>query len=270
MRQKGIFCQKFAMKTRFLSLSIRDLSTAATYLALTALLTTLPSVAQAITLVTARSALGGNDQLDWSSLGPAKPFNVLPNSFSATSQGGLDLNVDIPPASPGFTSPLVFQSSPPPSGIPTNFANGDFALFTGFIPGGFPAVGNPGPITITFDTPVSGAGAQIAVDDTAQFTAFISAFDETNTLLGTFEAAGTSSLALDNSALFLGVRSDTANISRVVYRTSVPDRAVAINTLSLVDDSVGVPEPTSAFGVLAFGTLGAGLALKRKLKPYKR
>lgn len=257
------------MTTRFVRLSLRDLSTAAARVVLTAVLTTLPLAAQSITLVTERSALGGNDQLDWSSLGPTKPFNFLPNSFSATSQGGLGLQVDIPFAGPEFTPPLVFQTLPPPRGIPTNFASGDFLLFTGFIQTTFPAIGNPGPITITFDTPVQGAGTQIAVDDTEQFTTFISAFDESNMLLGTFQAAGTSSLKLDNSAIFLGVSSDTANISRIEYRTSVPNRAVAINTLSLVDESVAVPEPTSVLGVLAFGTLGAGLALKRKLKPNK-
>ncbi len=255
----------FDMKTRFLPLSFRVPFTGA--IALSALLATLPSVAQAITLVTERSTLGGNDQVNWSSLGPANPFNFLPNSFSATSQGGLGLRVDIPSAGANFTPPLVFQTLPPPRGIPTNFASGDFLLFTGFMPTTFPAIGNPGPLSISFNTPVSGAGTQIAVDDTEQFTAFISAFDQTNTLLGTFQTAGTSSTTLDNSAVFFGVRSDTANISRLVFSTSVPDRALAINTVSLVAESV--PEPTSALGVLAFGTLGAGLALKRKLKPFK-
>lgn len=256
------------MITQALSLSIRDLSVVAAGVTLTTLLVTHPSPAQAITLVTERTALGSNDQLDWSSLGPANPFNFLPNSFSTTSEGGLGLQVDIPSAGAGFTPPLVFQTLPPPSGIPTNFASGDFLLFTGFIPGGFPAIGNPGPLTITFDTPVSGVGTQIAVDDTPQFTALISAFDEANTLLATFEAAGTSSLALDNSALFLGVRSDTANISRLVFSTSVPDRAIAINTLSIATVSADVPEPTLTLGLLAFGTLGAGSALKRKLKQH--
>ncbi len=257
------------MITRFVHLSPRSLSTASARVALTAVLTTLPLAAQSITLVTQRTALGSNDQVNWSNLGPTNPFNFLKNSFSATSQGGLGLQVDIPPAGSNFTSPFVLQTSPPPSGIPTNFANGDILLFTGFIPGTFPAIGNPVPIAITFDTPIQGAGAQIAVDDTGQFTAFISAFDQSNTLLGTFQAAGTSSLTLDNSAIFLGVSSDTANISRIEYSTSVSNRAVAINTLSLVDEPVAAPEPTSALSVLAFGTIGAGLALKRKLKLCK-
>lgn len=246
------------MAIRFLSLAIKDTSTTAAGAALTALLAVLPLSVQAATLTTERAALGGNDQIDWSSLGPVAPFNFLPNSFSATSERGLGLDVDIPVAPVSITPPFVFQTSPPP-GIPTNFANGDFVLFTGLTPGTFPSVGNPGPLTITFDTPVFGAGAQIAVDDTLEFTAFISAFDNTNTLLGSFQATGTSSLALDNSALFLGVRSDTANISKLVFSTSVPDRAVAINTLSIK----AVPEPSSTLSLLVLGFLGAGSVLKR-------
>ncbi|MBD2741749.1 PEP-CTERM sorting domain-containing protein [Coleofasciculus sp. FACHB-1120] len=250
------------MKTRLRSLSVRDLSTVAG-VALTAVVLSFPSPVQAIALVTERTALGGNDQIDWSSLGPTNPFNFLPNSFATTSEEGLGLFVDIPSAGANFTPPFVFQTLPPPNGIPTNFASGDFLLFTGFIPGSFPAVGNPGPLSISFDTPVFGAGAQIAVDDTPQFTGFISAFDETDTLLGALSAAGTSSLALDNSALFLGIKSDRANISRLVFSISEPNRALAINTLSIVAPT-SVPEPTSVLGLFAFGTLSALSVLKRQ------
>lgn len=149
----------------------------------------------------------------------------------------------------------------PEPGILTNFASGDFVLFTGFQSGGFPAVGNPGPLSITFDKPVLGAGTQIAVDDTLEFTALISAFDKDNNLLGNFSTIGTSSLALDNSALFLGVSSDTPNISRLVFSTSEPNRAIGINTLSIAS----VPEPTFTFGLLAFGCLATGITLKHKL-----
>jgi hypothetical protein len=92
--------------------------------------------AQAISLVAGSSALDANDQLDWSSLGPAQPFNVLPNTFTATSTGGIGLTVSISPTTiPGVTPPLVFQTAPSPAGIPTNFAAGDFILLTGLTPG---------------------------------------------------------------------------------------------------------------------------------------
>lgn len=249
--------------TRLQSLAIKDSSTTAVA-AFTALLIGIPLPVHAIALVTEWAALGGNDQVDWSSLGPVAPFNFLPNSFSATSEGGLGLSVEIPELT-DLTSPFVFQTLPRP-GVPTNFASGDFILFTGFIPGPPPAVGNPGPLTINFDVPVRGAGTQIAVDDTLEFTAFISAFDSANNLLGSFSAPGTSSLALDNSALFLGVFSDTPNISKLVYSSSAPDRAFGINTLSLAADSVAVPEPSSILGLLVCSALGIGFTLKRKLE----
>ncbi|GGA22745.1 hypothetical protein CYANOKiyG1_37930 [Okeania sp. KiyG1] len=210
-----------------------------------------------------------NDQLNWSSLGqifnpfsPEDPNAFLPNKFSAISTGGTGINVEIPfPSSLQITPPFVFQTSFPPFGIPTNFADGDFILFTGFNPTTFPAVGNAGPITINFDTPVKGAGTQIAVDDTFEFEAFISAFDKENNLLGTFSANGTSSLALDNSAVFLGVKSDIPEISKLVFSSSVPERALGINNLSI--SAVTVDEPST---IMAIGILGFGLFLGKKRK----
>jgi hypothetical protein len=253
---------------RVLGLKAKNLYQSAVGTALCILVAVLASPVEALTLVKERSLLLGNDRLDWSSLGkvfdpfaPIPNFDAfLPNSFSATSSQGLGLKVNITPPVPGITPPFVFLNSIPPIGVPTNFANGDLALLTGLQPGIFPAPGNPGPITITFDRPVKAAGTQINVDDTFEFTAFISAFDSDNNLLGTFSAPGTSSLALDNSALFLGVSSDTANISRLVFNTSIPNRAIAINTISIAT----VPEPSSAFGLVLVGVVGTGFTLTRQ------
>lgn len=121
------------MTTRLVALSIKDLTTSAALATLTAFVAILPSSVQAITLVTERADLGSNDQIDWSSLGLAAPFNFLPNSFSAISSEGQGLSIEIPEVS-GLTPPFVFQTLPEP-GIPTNFASGDFILFTGLIPG---------------------------------------------------------------------------------------------------------------------------------------
>ena len=229
----------------------------------TTFITFVPSKVQAVTFISQRDALNSNDQIDWLSLGKVfnsrspNPAEFLPNSFSATSERNLGLNVEIPEID-GFTPPFVFQTLPAPGGIPTNFASGDYLLFTGFLPGTFPAPGNSGPLSITFDQPVKAAGSQIAVDDTPNFTAFVSAFDKENNLLGTFSTPGTSSLALDNSAIFLGIQSDKADISRLVFRTSQPNRAFAINSLSIAS----VPESSSILGVL--GVLGLGLISKQK------
>ena len=206
-----------------------------------------------VTFLSDRASLGSNDQIDWSSLGPlddpfdpVSGFNILPNSFSATSQNGLELFLDIPPAEPGITPPFVFRTLPAP-GIETNYGTGDFILFTGLLPAPPPAPGNPGPLTITFDTPVLGAGAQIAVDDIFDFTAFISAFDDSDRLLGTFSVPGTSSVELDDSAVFLGIVSDTPNISRLVFSSDIPNSAIGINNLSIVNPNLTENENDELF-----------------------
>lgn len=249
--------------------------------AITAIITVLPLPVKAATfLVTERAVLGSNDQVDWGSLGkvfnPSAPdfSTFLPNSFLATSQGGLGLYINIAPTNkPQITPPFVFQTLPPP-GIRTNFAQGDFVLFGGIDPTGFQPLppgapdprpqGNGGPFSINFAQPVFGAGAQIAVDiSNLEVETFITAFDNTNNLLGSFSVLSTSSLALDNSAVFLGIRSDTPNISRLVFSSSEPQYGLAINQLSII----AVPEPTYTLAILAFGISGAVLKLRQRTWP---
>lgn len=229
-------------------------------------LTSVP--AAALTFVSERTSLAGTDSLDWLSLGRVftgapDPSVFLGNSFSATTESGLGLTVDIPPAtSPGILPPFVFQTLQ--GGIETNFADGDFILFTGLLPAPPPAPGNPGPITLTFDQPVMAVGSQIAVDDIFDFTGFISAFDSDSNLLDAFTAPGTSSLALDNSAAFLGVASDQANIASIAFSSSVPGSAIGINTLSLVPvttTSAPGPMPVPEPGATAILVLAAGLMI---------
>ncbi|MBH8554665.1 hypothetical protein I8751_20350 [Nostocaceae cyanobacterium CENA357] len=244
---------------------------------ITAIITIISQPVKAATfLVTERAVFGGNDEVDWVSLGkvfnPSAPdfSTFLPNSFITTSQGDLKLNVNINPTSnPQITPPFVFQTLPPP-GIRTNFAPGDFILFGGIDPTGFQPLppgapdprtqGNGGPFSISFDRPVFGAGTQIAVDiSNLEVETFISAFDNVNNLLGTFSVLSTSSLALDNSAVFLGIRSDTPNISRLVFSSSSPQYGLAINQVSII----AVPEPAFILAILAFGISGTVLKLRQ-------
>ncbi|WP_200892563.1 hypothetical protein [Aliterella atlantica] len=242
-------------------------------IALTALLAIAPTSSQAASFIGDRAELQGNDQVDWSNLVGESTFKVLPNNFSTTSEQGLKLNVQIPQAlSPQITPPVVFQTLPASpgipvsfaTGIPTNFASGDFILFTGYEPGTFPPNGNAEPLTIAFEQPVLGAGAQIAVNGTRNFVGSVAAFDNNDNLLGRFSFPGTSSQVLDNSAQFLGISSDTANISKLVFSTSADNRAFGINALSI--SAKPVPEPSSS----AAATLGVAwfalLAIKRKQK----
>ena len=236
------------------------------------------SPAQAVTFVAERSALSATDKVDWSSVGsifspfgPPDPSVFLPPSFSVTSQAGRSVRVDIPPSTTaGVLPPFVFQTTPEP-GIATNFDDGDFILFTGLIPGPPPAIGNPGPITLSFDEPVAGAGTQLAVDDIFNFTGTLSAFDRDDQLLGRFSAPGTSSLALDNSALFLGVLSDESNIAKLEFKSSVPTSAIGLNQLSLLGErlpaTTEVPEPSSLVALGVMITFGRRYRARSLTKP---
>ena len=234
-------------------------------IAVTTVFIVIPTSSQAASFIGDRADLQGNDQVDWSSLVNIPPFQVLPNNFSATSEQGLKLNVQIPQVlNPQIKPPVVFQTlfaSPGipvdfNTGVPTNFAQGDYILFTGSTPGAFPPIGNSGPLTIAFEQPVLSAGAQIAVNGTPNFVGLIAAFDNNDTLLGSFSIPGTSSQALDNSAQFLGISSDTADISKLVFSTSANERAFGINTLSI--QAKPVPEPDSSVA-LALGAIWFGL-----------
>lgn len=253
------------MRFQLLNLSLPNLSAVA--VGATLLLATPSLPVQAISFVTQRADLSANDKIDWSSLDfgisvPIAPNTIakfLPSSFAAKSVNGLGYSVNIPTLNdPRFTPPFVFPVSP---SVPVNFANGDAVLFTGFIPRTFPATGNPGPITITFDTPVFGAGAQIGVDDTLDFTTFISAFDNQDNLLGSFSTPGISSTQIDNSAVFLGVNNEVANISKIVISSSVNNRAVGLNFLSI--SRTTIPEPSTLFALSLFGI--SLLATKQKI-----
>ena len=235
-----------------------------------AFLGTFCTSADALTLVASRTDLNANDLLNWSSLGTIldlsdiRPGDFLPNTFSATSDGGIGIDIGLPLASsPIVTPPFVFETS---STAPTNFAAGDYVLAGGFSPGGDfqnPALGNGGPISLSFSRPILGAGTQLAVDDTFTYDLFVTAFDLNDNLLGTFSVGGTSSTALDNSAAFLGVISDTPNIARLVFRSSEPNRAIALNNLSLLS-SVPVPEPSAQGMILILGIGGATVFLSKK------
>ncbi len=212
---------------------------------------------RAITFINQRASLGSNDKIDWSSLGTVNPFHRLPNSFSAKSVAGRQFSVTIPSFF-GNPQPLVFQTLPAP-GIETNFARSDYILFTGFTDSKFPGGTNTALLTIVFDKPVKAAGTQLALAYTSKpYNALLSAFDSDNNLLATFSTPGNSSEALDNSAAFLGIGSDTPNISRLVFRTSEANSPFGINEVSFV----AVPESSAGLGLLAFAICG-GLMLKR-------
>lgn len=82
--------------------------------------------------------------------------------------------------------------------------------------------------------------------------------------MGSFEEVGASSLALDNTAVFLGVRGDTANIKRLVYSSSVAARAIGLNRL---DNVTAAPEPGGLFATGLVVLIGRRLRARRNTSP---
>jgi hypothetical protein len=217
-----------------------------------------PDAAQALTLITSRTALESNDSVNWAVLGPQ--FTDVPNPFSVKSSGGLGLTVS--------QTSGTFQRLDQGGGVwRGNFAQDDALLFT--------RRNNPGPITIDFDVPILGAGTQIqAAGGTTSifnFPATIEAFDRLGNSLGSFTLQGTSEFGgvSDNSAIFMGVRSDSANIAKLTINGETePGSGFAINQLDLVSTDVtspkSVPEPASTVALLALGGFGVCSRLLRK------
>jgi hypothetical protein len=156
-------------------------------------------------LVTSRTALAGTDSVQWSTLGTnlsvANPFTIL-------STGGLSINVSKPIAD-SFLVTMEAPSNPPGYWI-GNFAAGDPLLMTG------DSGSMPNPITLNFGTTaVAAGGAQIDPGAGGTFTARVEAFDANGHSLASFTEDGTSTTAHDNSAIFIGISSSSANISQI-------------------------------------------------------
>jgi hypothetical protein len=193
-------------------------------------------------LVTSRAALGGNDFIDWGDLGPPVPIpnplcpaDYVPSPFNITSNScELPATVDnLSPLCPFWQRfRRVDEGSVLGTGWRGNFMLGDALLFT--------TVPSIGPVSITFDRPVSGAGAQVQPAAYCKFRATIKAFDVDNNQIASFTVYGTSTPAQNNTAIFLGVLDSTPTIKRIEF--SVEQKVLlwyvcwpfAINQLDLV------------------------------------
>ncbi len=209
------------------------------------------STAQAATFVDSRDALEANDLVDWSVLGPT--FTPVANPFVTTSSSGLDVSASIPSGS--F---LRIDQTP---AFPGAFDVGDALLFT--------QLGNPGPLTVTFNTPVFGAGTQIQSDpvNLPNYTATIEAFDSFNNSLGSFELTSISKREAGSGVVFVGVSDSNPNIKKLVLNTQEEGVNVpfALNEVSL-KTSAAVPEPSSMLGLLVLGIGGTVFKITSKQK----
>ncbi len=201
-------------------------------------------------LVTTRAGMLANDFIDWGSFGAA--FTIPANPSTGTTNLGVGFSVSQTLSGP-------FERLDEGNGWLGNFAPGDHLLVPQEV-----GSTSANAITLDFNSLVFGGGAQIQADFRGAFTARITALDGLGNPIASFIEAGTADASGDNSAIFIGILSDTANIDKLVF--SLDSAALgtvgdfAINRVSLSDGPVAIPEPAT----LSFLGLGlAGLVARR-------
>jgi hypothetical protein len=226
-----------------------------------------PSLAQnsQVTFVTSLAALAGNDTINWQSYGYSP--DAFPTNTNLLTAHGLGFSATLPLVGGGILDPR----GPDQLGDPNDFTPSESAQALRV-----PYLNPYAEISINFLTPVSAVGAQLENRNANHnigptFTGYVSAYDGA-TLLGSFSETSTIQNLQNGSAPFLGVVSNTADITSMVYYVT-DNNEFYIGPVSLnASPSSSVPE-TSTF-VTASLMLGAGgLLLRhrgRALCPAKR
>ena len=146
--------------------------------------------------VATRGALAATDNLDWGDLGP--PSGSLPQPVTIRSEGGLSVvltNSSNPPGASLASFNRAKQNFF--GGWRGNFALGDELLYTN----------SAQIITIDFPTPIVAAGMQVQPGSLiVAFTIRVEALDAGGAVLASFDVAGISTNAEDNSAPFVAIR----------------------------------------------------------------
>jgi hypothetical protein len=200
----------------------------------------------ALTQKNSRALLGGNDFIDWAAAGAVNSTHV--NPFIIISNDALQTTVSKPSSGP-------FERRNQGSGWNGNFAPGDALIWTRF---------TSGPLMLEFANPVWGGGTQIQRNAFGAFTGTVEAFDSLNMSLGSFSLNGNSNNAGNNSAIFLGVLSDSANIKKLAFNVD-GEQDFALNQVDLVTQREVSPAPEPAsMALLSMGALPLLRRLRRR------
>ncbi|WP_310485821.1 hypothetical protein [Chamaesiphon sp. VAR_48_metabat_403] len=190
------------------------------------------------------AVLGANDVVDWRQLGTAG--TTLPTTFRAVSAGGLGVTGNFGTTANRIDQRIGFNTPSDPLKWNGDFS-GDAALIAAANEPSNDIIDAPGsilpdlsPLVLTFDRPVTGVGAQINAAHYGKFTGSIAAYDRFDNLLVSFnnsnitndgrtnplpvvargtlgtDTYGRTTNDANNVAYFWGVKSDTANISKIV------------------------------------------------------
>jgi hypothetical protein len=186
-------------------------------------------------------ALGPFVGVDWGVFGPDGTVITTPDSRSV---GGITIGVS--------SSEGILKRYNEGSSFIGNFAPGDHLLGD--------AGSQSDSFIVRFGSPVKGFGTQVEAHYiTGPYNGSIDVYSATNTLLYTALFSGIRTSAEDNTAPFVGVTSDLANISYATFiidqsfDPNLPPRSgpLLINRL----DVLAVPEPSPA-ALLAMALMG--------------
>jgi hypothetical protein len=193
----------------------------------------------------ARALFPSNDLLDWGQFGPY-PTSVA-NGSVATSTNGINVTVFSPNGS--------FQRLDEGFGWTGHFQIGDHLLWD-----------LAGAGAVDLDTLVAGIGFETHSNNGGAFTATVSIFDSSHTLLSSLIQAGFGGACGPgcNDAPFFGFQDlSGANIASVSISMTNDASGFGFNQLSILDGPTSVPEPVSLV-LLGTGHVGLGLMRRRK------